>query len=441
MEEDPPENELINFDSQQVIIKETRQEPRAVPQDEDVSDEEEVYIYRDGFYKKANKEEAIEKRLYDEAQLRILALEEEIASYKTQIMTFRKRHEAMLTEHEIELKSVLDNQELIKSNVSMLKKIAQDEEILRLKPKKKNQDGQDILSCEYKGCTEKQVDLIKCNVCNSWVCEKCSDLSINKLKPIFNKCKTLHFLCKSCESHIDSTLDDSNDHLNKQETITTIRNLISDGISQIEAKIESTISEKIKERIADLHSSSTTTSSDGAGNDLPSYAKKVLEVPKEIRKIIRNERNEEKVELMEKERRSSNFIIHGAEEFGATSEEIKEADTLFVNDILKHLRIKSKPVSVTRLGKIEKGKYRTLKIVMSNSENKEMVMANLNKLKGTGDTFGWISVTDDYTNMEREQIRNKVTEAKELSKKNPNRIFKVRGEPKNGLRIVSYTKA
>ena len=64
MEEDPPENELINFDSQQVITKETLQGSKAVSQDEDLSDEEEVYIYRDGFYKKANKEEAIEKRLY-----------------------------------------------------------------------------------------------------------------------------------------------------------------------------------------------------------------------------------------------------------------------------------------------------------------------------------------------------------------------------------------
>ena len=74
-----------------------------------------------------------------------------------------------------------------------------------------------MFSCEYKGCTEKQVDLIKCNACNSWVYEKCSDLYINKLKPIFNSCKTLHFLCKSCEFKIDATFDDSNNHSEKSK--------------------------------------------------------------------------------------------------------------------------------------------------------------------------------------------------------------------------------
>ena len=109
----------------------------------------------------------------------------------------------MIKEHDVELKSVLDNQDLVQSNVARLKKIAHDDEILRLRSKKKNSDGHDTL-CEYKGCTEKSVDLIKCNVCDTWVCDKCSDLSIKKLKTLFNKCKTLHFLCKSCDSNINS---------------------------------------------------------------------------------------------------------------------------------------------------------------------------------------------------------------------------------------------
>ena len=149
--------------------------------------------------------------------------------------------------------------------------------------------------------------MIKCNVCDTWVCEKCSDLSINKLKAIFNKCKTLHFLCKSCDSNINSSLESSKDHLGKQEVITTIKTLLSDGISQLETKIETTISEKINEKMSNLHSSVTSATSDDPVNDLPSYAKKVLEVPKEIRKIMRNERNEKKIEQMEQERRSYNY--------------------------------------------------------------------------------------------------------------------------------------
>ena len=440
MEEDPPDNELISFDSQQVITKDSLQEPKAIPLDDDVTDDEEVYVYRDGFYKKANIDEALEMRLYNEAQQKIRSLEEEIKSYKKQITTLRKRHENMIKEHDVELKSVLDNQDLVQSNVARLKKIAHDDEILRLRSKKKNSDGHDTL-CEYKGCTEKSVDLIKCNVCDTWVCDKCSDLSINKLKTIFNKCKTLHFLCKSCDSNINSPLETSNDYLEKQEVITTIKSLLSNGLSQLETKIESTITEKINEKISNLHSSVKSATYDNAVKDLPSYAKKVLEVPKEIRTIMRNERNEEKVEQMEQERRSQNFIIHGAEEFGETTEEIKETDKQYIKDILEHMNVKAKPVSVVRLGKVEKDKHRAMKIAMPDKMSKEKVMENLCKLKGTGHIFGWISITDDYTNLEREQIRIKVVEAKELSEKNPNRIFKVRGEPKNGLRIVSYKKA
>ena len=152
MEEDPPENELINFDSQQVITRASHQELKAVSLDENVTDDEEIFVYRDGFYKKANKEEAIEKQLYDEAQLKIKSLEEEVSSYKKQLMTLRKRHENMIKEHDVELKSVLDNQDLIQSNVGRLKKIAHVDEILRLRSKKKNSDVQDTLTCEYKGC-------------------------------------------------------------------------------------------------------------------------------------------------------------------------------------------------------------------------------------------------------------------------------------------------
>ena len=76
----------------------------------------------------------------------------------------------------------------------------------------------------------------------------------NKLKAVFNKCQSLHFLCKSCDSHINSPLE-SNDHLEKQEVITTIKTFLSEGISQLETKIESTILEKINEKISNLHSS------------------------------------------------------------------------------------------------------------------------------------------------------------------------------------------
>ena len=69
-----------------------------------------------------------------------------------------------------------------------------------------------------------------------------------------------------------------------------------------------------------------------------------------------------------------------------------------------------------------------------------MVMANLNKLRGTEDEFGKISITCDYTKTERDEIKNMLDKAKEKTAKDNNYIYKVRGDPKNGLRLVPFQK-
>jgi hypothetical protein len=71
---------------------------------------------------------------------------------------------------------------------------------------------------------------------------------------------------------------------------------------------------------------------------------------------------------------------------------------------------------------------------------KDDVMANLKRLKGSEEEFGKISVTDDYTASEREMIKDFSDRAKEQGKKDPTRVFKIRGDPKNGLRIIAYKK-
>ena len=77
---------------------------------------------------------------------------------------------------------------------------------------------------------------------------------------------------------------------------------------------------------------------------------------------------------------------------------------------------------------------------MESKKAKDDVMANLRRLKGSEEDFGKISVTDDYTASEREMIKDFSDRAKEQSKKDPTREFKIRGDPKNGLRIIAYKK-
>ena len=72
--------------------------------------------------------------------------------------------------------------------------------------------------------------------------------------------------------------------------------------------------------------------------------------------------------------------------------------------------------------------------------DKDEVMGRLNRLKDTVENFGKISVTDDYTATERKEIQDFAKKAREQSKQDPSRVFKVRGDPKNGLKIISYKK-
>ena len=166
----------------------------------------------------------------------------------------------------------------------------------------------------------------------------------------------------------------------------------------------------------------------------------ILDVPGELRKFTREQKNEEKIEVSEMEKRANNIIIHGAEEFGENNEEIKEKDNEYAKEILKLLGVVNNPKSVSRLGQPNDNKRRPLKLVMKTKEDKEKAMGNLRRLKGTQDDFGKISVTDDYTTSEREEIKSWVEKAKEKTSQDPDKVYKVRGDPKNGLRLVWFNK-
>ena len=97
------------------------------------------------------------------------------------------------------------------------------------------------------------------------------------------------------------------------------------------------------------------------------------------------------------------------------------------------------PASLTRLGKPNENNKRTMNIGMASSDEKDFIMGNLEHLKGSED-FGKIRVTDDYTNGERDLIRHWVKEAEKKSAADVNMLYRVRGDPKNGLRLMSFAR-
>ena len=283
-------------------------------------------------------------------------------------------------------------------------------------------------------------------MCSTWVCEVCNDVPVAKLKPIMNKCRSVLFLCKNCHSGIGTA-----NQLNIKTTgaendvnanlIASLQNIFDCKISQLETKIEKSIDKKLGDKLDTVTSLAEKINGREvqSSEEKKSYAK-ILNVPKEVRKIMQETQNDEKVDLVEQEKRSQNFIIHGAEEIGKDEDEIKANDEGYLVDILNHINVDSKPEKIIRLGKANNNKGRVLKIVMPTKDSKDKVMNNLNRLKGTVELFGKISVTDDYTVTERQKIRDFTEKAREQSKQDNSRVFKVRGDPKNGLRIISLKK-
>ena len=66
-------------------------------------------------------------------------------------------------------------------------------------------------------------------------------------------------------------------------------------------------------------------------------------------------------------------------------------------------------------------------------------MSNLNKLRNADMALRGISVRDDYTQEEKKLIRAMNEEARKKNEAENVSLWKVRGTPKNGLRVVKVT--
>ena len=92
-----------------------------------------------------------------------------------------------------------------------------------------------------------------------------------------------------------------------------------------------------------------------------------------------------------------------------------------------------------RLGNANPDKKRPVKVILNNIDDKEKIMSELNKLKNADPTIRRISVRDDYTLEERKLIQTMNEEAKKRNEAEKVTHWKVRGTPKNGLRVVKVT--
>ena len=62
------------------------------------------------------------------------------------------------------------------------------------------------------------------------------------------------------------------------------------------------------------------------------------------------------------------------------------------------------------------------------------------RLKGTENKLGKLSVREDLTKNDREQVKKYSDSAKKKNREDPSHRWVVRGSPKNGWRLVNLTR-
>ena len=222
-----------------------------------------------------------------------------------------------------------------------------------------------------------------------------------------------------------------------------IQKLINKRFDKIEENIDHLISQKIAENTTVAQVEKIEAKLNEAVDNNNSYGntlKKNLENTNLVN-IIKDTKNDDLIQEKERELRSTN-IIYGINEATENEVLLKEQDEKLISSFLENLGITSLPKEITRLGKPGNDKkQRPIKVKMTNAAEKDKVMSRLSyNLKDAEEIYRKVSVRDDYTIEEREQIREWVKKTVRKNKDENTDAWNLRSTPKNGLRLVKIAK-
>ena len=125
------------------------------------------------------------------------------------------------------------------------------------------------------------------------------------------------------------------------------------------------------------------------------------------------------------------IVIHGVAEQKDDGEET-DGDKKFVDVLVKTIKIPTPNIkSISRIGTKAANKKRPIKVVLGSEKEKMALLRNLAALKGSNKYIG-VSVTEDLTQTERLLLKEWADKAKKSTQEDPNWIWRVRGDSKNG---------
>ena len=223
-----------------------------------------------------------------------------------------------------------------------------------------------------------------------------------------------------------------------EDILNKIGKLIDNKMDKIEKKIadietkQSQTKEEVKlsvQSVVSKNKESTTNATSYASALSKNLDRKI------VGDVITAARNTEKVQEIERQKREQNFIIYGA----VLS---NESEAEYIKGFFNTIGVTAKPKLILRIGKEDHNRQQPLKITMESTKDKDQVMSRLVNLKHAEDKYSAISVRDDHTYEERQMIKDWNEKAKSLNETEPSSDyeFKLRGSPKNGLRIIRIPK-
>ena len=266
-------------------------------------------------------------------------------------------------------------------------------ELFRLKPKGSAKNI--LVRCENESCEQVNIELMKCSICATYVCENCNKIPIRKIKTIMEKCSTLYFICKACEECNTNEVE-----IESTPGTINLEKLIDRAITQKLAGSYKIINDQVKK---------VNGSYSGVKQSLPATTLQQQSI--DFWQIMQEQKNEDLVQEKERETRALNIVIHCLTEPSVPNAVI--GDKKNVDDFLAIIQQPdAKPVTITRPDKCDENKTRPIKIKFNLLSDKQLVMSSLSQLKEAPGMFRKISVTEDYTIEERAEIRKKVKETK-----------------------------
>jgi len=234
--------------------------------------------------------------------------------------------------------------------------------------------------------------------------------------------ETREILAQSEYSTTNTNKSADEDLLNK------VSNMVESKMKNLEDKFEA-IQKKIEQKNEEVQKV-TLSFSDAVTKNLDKNLDKTF-----LTSAIQDSKNTDRIIETERNKREKNLILHGVSE-------ISEADDKsYVKSLLGLIGVNIEPTEIIRLGKEnDNGRFRPIKLMMSSIEHKNLILSRLVNLRNAEDKYRQISIKEDYTFEEREMVRNWKKKVDERNKAENSSEWRLRGDPKNGLRIVKINK-